>query len=369
MHHNNIGTLRYIAALMVLFGHGYNLCIGMHGWLDPISKRLALLFPFYMALPGLGVMLFFVISGYLITESFIKRRHLISYFVARVLRIYPALIMAVLFCVLIVGLLVTELPKMDYLFHKGTLRYLVYNAALIQIHFFLPGVFSSLPWKGGVNGSLWTLPIEVFMYAMVGVFGTIGIFRRIYIYNLFAFIVVLLAVLNHEKVFLIMDPQNTYLTLSFLFGSVLFVNKDKVPLNFYGVCLLGFASFLAWKTPGYSFISLSFFAYLVLWIGLHQSFKLPQLDKHGDFSYGLYLYAYPFQQLSIYYLGSNSPMLINTTAFMGAMVMAFLSWHLIEKRVLLYRETLSHLISGLIEETLNLKRYGFQTHRCNRKPY
>jgi len=352
MHKNNIGTLRYIAALMVLFGHGYNLCIGKHGWLDPISKWLITISPFRKALPGLGVMLFFVVSGYLITASFIRRGHLIEYLIARILRIYPALIAAVIFCALIVGLHVTELPKTDYLLHMHTLKYLVYNCTLIRIQFHLPGVFSSLPWKGGINGSLWTLPIEVWMYIIVGAFGLAGIFKKSYIYNLLAIILILLSVAKPENFLLLLDPKHAYLGLSFLFGSILYVNK--IPLNFYGLCMLGCASFLAWKTPYYHFISLSFYAYLVLMIGLHPNIRLPKLDKYGDFSYGLYLYAFPFQQLSIYYLGSNSPMLINITALIGAMGMSVISWHLIEKRALLHKD----ILSDFILKQITVLKYG-----------
>ncbi len=346
MHKNNIGTMRYLAALMVLYGHGYNLCLGKHGWLDPISGCLKSISPYKRALPGLGVMLFFVMSGYLITASFIRRGHLVDYFVARILRIYPALIMAVLFCVLVVGLHVTELPKSAYLLHKQTLEYLFFNGSLINIQFNLPGVFNTLPWKGGINGSLWTLPIEFLMYVLVGAAGLIGLFKKPWIFNLLAAGIILFGLIKPDNNLLLLKPGHIHMSLSFLFGSILYVNKERIPLNLYGVVLLAGVSFLLWKTPYYHVVALSCYAYLIMLTSMHPRIRLPRLDKYGDFSYGLYLYAFPLQQLSIYYLGHRSPNLINATALAGAMGMAFISWHVIEKRALSYKETLSRQISS-----------------------
>ena len=91
---NNIGTLRLAGAVAVLFGHSFVLTHGAHTR-DPISEVTHSVAPYHLGLPGLGVAMFFAISGYLVTQSFARRGNLVAYTEARVLRIFPALICAV----------------------------------------------------------------------------------------------------------------------------------------------------------------------------------------------------------------------------------------------------------------------------------
>ena len=66
---NNAGSLRLFAAFMVLWGHGFTLAVGRHSAYDPVSLILQPYTPFSLALPGLGVALFFILSGYLISNK------------------------------------------------------------------------------------------------------------------------------------------------------------------------------------------------------------------------------------------------------------------------------------------------------------
>ena len=85
------------------------------------------------------------------------------------LRIYPALIVAVLFCIA-VGAWFTSLSLMEYFSSGQTHKYFLKNITLLGgVEYGLPGVFLDLPHKGSVNGSLWTLPYEVKMYAILAI--------------------------------------------------------------------------------------------------------------------------------------------------------------------------------------------------------
>ncbi len=102
---------------------------------------------------------------------------------------------------------------------------------------------------------------------------------------------------------------------------------------------------MSWQTAAYNAIALFSFTYFILAVGLGKRTWLPAFDKHGDFSYGLYLYAFPLQQLAIYYFGGDNVLLINTLAFGGAMCMAFMSWRWVEKPCLALKQPLGEWLT------------------------
>ncbi|MGI9285238.1 MAG: acyltransferase family protein [Pseudomonadales bacterium] len=350
MHQNNIGSLRFIGAFLVLFGHGYTLA-GGEGTRDPISHWIVSYSPFHQGLPGLGVALFFVLSGYLVTASFVRRGNLIDYAVARVLRIYPALIVAVLFCAFFVGLLATTLPALSYLSHHETLLFTLQNSSLWGIHHTLPGVFADLPWKNSVNGSLWTLPFELVMYVSVACVGCCGLFRSRVWFNALAIIAILLFAFAAKLLPFFDHPAHVYPAMAFLFGSLFFINREYLKPNAFGFIILLVLSVFSFNSGAYNTVSLFCFAYFILGIGLSERSLLPVFDKHGDFSYGLYLYAFPLQQLSVYYFGGDNTLLINTIAFCGAMTMAAVSWKFVESPCLLLKKPLSSRLVALFNRS------------------
>jgi len=345
---NNIGFFRFIAAFAVLFGHTYNLCVGRHGHVDPISSVVGAYMPFGLGLAGFGVVVFFILSGYLVAASFDRSPDLLTYVESRCLRIFPGLIGAVLFCTYGVGWLVTSLPTSEYLTHPGTISYLWNNMTLLEVRFRLPGVFEENPWVGAVNGSLWTLPIELLMYGYVVVVGLLGWLQRRAVFNLAALILVLAYLASPDNFVLLKNAKHYYLGLSFLVGTFFYVNRDVVLLQkrtaVFAVGLL----LLSWETRWYDFLSVISIAYIVLAFGFDHKFRLPRLDRYGDLSYGLYLYAFPLQQLAIFYLGHESPWLITLWSLVGALSLAYLSWHFIERPAMKYKGFLSQGARGLI---------------------
>ncbi len=347
MHSNNIGSLRFIGAFFVLFGHGYTLAGGA-GTIDPVSDWMRDHSPFALGLPGLGVALFFALSGYLVTASFVRRGGLIDYSVARALRIYPALVVAVLFCAFFVELLVTTLPTLAYVSHFETLRFALQNSSLLGIHHTLPGVFSSQPWGNSVNGSLWTLPLELLMYAAVACAGVCGFFKSRLLFNALALVALLCFLFTPAPPAFFASPAHFCPVLAFLFGALLFINRESVRFTRLGCFILLALCVMSFKTDAYNAISLFSFTYFVLALGLSERTWLPAFDKHGDFSYGLYLYAFPLQQIAIYYVGGENVLLINTLAFSGAMCLAVISWRLVEKPCLALKKPLSDWLTEQI---------------------
>lgn len=85
-HENNFDLLRLAAAAQVMIGHG---TVPLEYNFTPVFLKLYTLFP--------GVAIFFVISGFLVTQSFVERGGLLRFAWARCLRIYPGLALNLLF--------------------------------------------------------------------------------------------------------------------------------------------------------------------------------------------------------------------------------------------------------------------------------
>lgn len=331
-HQNNIGTLRFIGAFMVLFGHSFNL--SSPGLTDPVSRLISYYMPWYQPLQTLGVILFFGISGYLVTKSYLNKNNVLEYLFARCMRIYPALVAAVIFCVLVIGLGHTTLPALDYLQHPITKQYSWVNSTLVSVRFTLPGVFEDLPFKGGVNGSLWTLPVEFRLYLVVAILGMLGIFSRRWLFNIVVLSGAVGFVYGLKWIPPLLAPQAPYLVISFLLGMFFCMNGKRIVPDGKTLVILLLLSVAAWhwnKWGIYNYVSLAAFIIAVLYLGLYCPVKLPPLDRFGDFSYGLYLYAFPIQQTLIGWVGPGRPWTIVVLSLFCALFMAVLSWYWIEK--------------------------------------
>ena len=135
---NNFNLLRMVAAGAVLVSHAYPISLGI-GAVEPLARALS------MSLGTLAVVTFFIISGFFISQSFEKRSSLLTFCVARVLRIYPGLLMVLLFTVLVVGPIFTQLTMRAYFTDVGTTSYIPHNLSLKWLQYELPGVFIEIP--------------------------------------------------------------------------------------------------------------------------------------------------------------------------------------------------------------------------------
>lgn len=331
---NNFTLMRLFAAWAVLYGHSYPLSLGLKGGEDPISNVLIRLWG--ESLPALSVDLFFVTSGFLVGASYIQRKSLLAFIEARVLRIFPALAVAVLFCIFIVGAFATTDSLLNYFSSPSTWSFFKHNAFLIAgVKYDLPGVFVNNPYPGSVNGSLWTLPIEVWMYFWVAILGSLSLLKDERSFNLFFIVLCLMYAQSENNSFFIgHELRHAHLALLFALGVFFYVNRSNFPLDFIA---LGGLCTLAYFTREYHFslfIKSICFAYFVLLLALHPKLKLTSIDKWGDISYGLYIYAFPVQQTIAYLIPNVQPLVMFTLATAITVVLAILSWHLIEKPAL-----------------------------------
>ncbi|HJS87635.1 MAG TPA: acyltransferase [Acetobacteraceae bacterium] len=149
---NGFDALRILAAMMVVYGHAFPLT----GHIPPAL--------FGNAVGTVGVKIFFVISGFLVTRSWLGDARLAAFAMRRALRILPALACVVTVTVLLVGPIFTTLPLPEYFASPATHAYF-WNVGLYP-DYFLPGVFAGNRYPIAVNGSLWSLPAEVLMYIL-----------------------------------------------------------------------------------------------------------------------------------------------------------------------------------------------------------
>src|SRR5437016_9122476 len=170
---NNFDALRLLAALSVVFSHSFLIAEGSEAreplvWLTGNQCILGLV----------GVFVFFVISGYLVTESWCRSPAPGWFALRRGLRIYPGLTVNVAICAFIMGPLITALPLLAY-FQGGELRdFLVETLTLKPGPLALPGVlFADTSVGLHINGSLWTLRYEVMMYLMIVILGMLRVLR------------------------------------------------------------------------------------------------------------------------------------------------------------------------------------------------
>jgi peptidoglycan/LPS O-acetylase OafA/YrhL len=157
----NFDLIRLFASFMVLWSH--------HFVLNGVSEPTL---PWIGTWSYLGVMIFFAISGYLNAQSLFRSRSVVTFLLSRAFRIFPALIVCMVFCVAI-GAILTTLDIGRYFFPDGAglfarnapISFIQHNSSLLfGLDYRLPGVFETNIYPNVVNGSLWTLPHELKLY-------------------------------------------------------------------------------------------------------------------------------------------------------------------------------------------------------------
>nr|WP_294942226.1 acyltransferase [uncultured Mucilaginibacter sp.] len=329
---NNFDLLRFLAAVMVIFSHSY-LIVGKFEQ-EPLAKTIG-----FMDFGALGVRIFFVISGYLITKSMLRQPTLGSFVWARALRIFPGLLVAAVFCAFIIGPISTTLSLSDYFANSR-----VYDFAwrLLTVHNLnntLPGVFETLPYAAQINGSLWTLAGELLLYAAVLLLGVIILLWRRQLRALADAIPAILLVVAFFWGIVYapwyMDFVWAWAAL-FLLGGLAYLFSGKIIVNI--PVAIGWLVITALLFHYRSPLLISSFnitlAYGIFVFAYHPKLQVNWFHKLGDYSYGLYIYAFPIQQ----FLKLKFPLwgvAVNFGAsFLLTLILAALSWYFVEKPML-----------------------------------
>jgi peptidoglycan/LPS O-acetylase OafA/YrhL len=322
---NNFDFLRFAAASLVLYSHCFALTGA--GGREPLVQ---LTFGDY-SLGGLAVRVFFVISGFLVMQSWLRRPHLTAFSGARFLRIFPALVVALVYCI-VVGSIVTTLPAREYFAHPQTLEFFWHNLRM-RTEYFLPAVFEHNVEARAVNGSLWSLPFEVRAYVVVLVLGAIGLLRRPAL-GLFAWLGAASLIVLWPAAWGNGDHDRQVMNLCACFVAAALVailpRLDRVLLPIAAASLAS----LPFVIHKGLFADVAMNAFLVSGTLGFARLKVPGLasfGRFGDFSYGMFLYAFPTQQVIAWLTDTRAPYAMLALAFPATLVLAVTSWYVIER--------------------------------------
>jgi peptidoglycan/LPS O-acetylase OafA/YrhL len=318
----NFDFLRLGAALSVLFSHAFLIAEG-----DQQHEPLIMLSGNQGILGLLGVFVFFTISGFLITQSFESSRAPLRFLAARLLRIYPALLVCLAICVLI-GAAVTTLPVDEYMRHPDTWRFLRENLLMQGFDESLPGVvFVDNAVGTVVGGAFWSLRFEVYFYLMVLALGTLRLLDQ---RSAVALLIGGLAASYFDWL-----GGFGWLLPYFAIGMVMFyVTRGRQPSGALAVAAaLGIVATVLLGQMLFAFALLG--GYLAIYLATSPRIVLPRAGRFGDLSYGLYIYGWPVEAYVAHAFGGTANwwqvFLVGTAV---ALILAFLSWHLIERPAL-----------------------------------
>jgi peptidoglycan/LPS O-acetylase OafA/YrhL len=338
---NAFDFIRITAAMAVLYSHSYPL----YGLSEPLVPSL------HETWGSLAVAVFFVVSGFLVCQSWERDPHLVRFAARRALRIIPGLVAAVFFTTFVAGAISTKLPIVQYVSSRETWAFFFNNASLIAGIDVLPGAFEGTPYYGA-NGSLWTLRYEVLMYLALSLMGLTGRLRVCCVAAFAVCSVSWIAMSLHGthrvplplpmlwRLHLEFDAYRIARLGAFFFAATCFcVFRDRLPMSrTIAVLLVGLLVVVPgeWTAP----MLLLALPYATLVVA-HKAPRALQNMRGWDPSYGIYIYAFPVQQVISGFclahdLGWAYALWISVVV---TLALAVTSWVLIEKPALAFKRS------------------------------
>lgn len=329
---NSLNLIRLVLAAAVLVSHAFPLAGQGEG------PRLA-----GETLGGWAVIGFFAISGYLITGSRL-RTAFGEYLTHRIARIFPAFLV----CLVVTAL---AFAPVSYFRANGSLsgffstpntpiNYVFANSLLRMNDYSIAGTPSGVPYPGAWNGSLWTLYYEFLCYLIVGILACLVVVRRSPWGIAVAFVVSVLVQANLGTVLEYTGHNQDVIFLAkllpyFLGGALVFMLKKWIPLT-WPIAVSSFVvagtTVLVWNDWGGQ-AAAPLFAVALLWLG--SVIPAPVWTQRNDISYGLYVYAFPVQQLlATFGVHEHGMWIYILAAFPPTVALAMLSWFGVERPVM-----------------------------------
>ena len=324
---DNFSLLRLVLASAVIISHGFSIPTG-DSTLEPFFQTTGLRLGEY------AVNCFFVISGFLVTMSFLNRGPR-DYAIARGLRIFPGFIVAALITVFVIGAAFTALPLSTYFRSPELYKYLMQVLTGFKSAGQMPGVFSNNPHPWPL-GTVWTLKYELALYIAVLLFGVFGFLKNARIVGACAAVLLITVILIDAFV-----PEATRyaevmlrLVLLFALGSFFYLARNGVRLSWLVLLALIMATWLSFDSSFYFALLYLTSAYGVFLLAFGFQAPFVSLTDRADLSYGIYLYGYPVQQALVALFPNASPWALLAPALLISGVLALLSWILVEKPAL-----------------------------------
>lgn len=334
---NNFDFLRFFVAIFIVVSHSYALSDGYHD-----NDLIFILTKGQETFGKLALKAFYVISGFLITQSYERTNDVLKFFKARILRILPGVVFIVFISTLVLGPIITEHSPNQYFSNPLTYKYLL-SVFLIDVQYNLPGVFENNIYPGAVNGSLWTLKYVFGCYIVLAFLGITQLLKKRVVLLILGS-AYFLHLLNIESSTL---SDSVYFLTYFMVGAAIYFFRDNIRISsgYAGICaaLLCISSVFGVLKAALPIL----WAYIIIYFAFHPKIKLHSFGRNGDYSYGMFVVGFPIQQLVVQYYGGSMNAYVNfVISFPIILVCAFFSWHIIEKPCLkLKKYKLTDLIS------------------------
>ena len=338
-HDNFFTPLRLLFALLVVVGHTFNVALK-----DSMAEPHIF---FHYNFSYLAVNLFFIASGFLVTKSMLYRGDVAEYSSARILRIYPALAVLVLFAMFVVGPLATSLPWSEYFTNVNFYKQPLAVLSFVQTEMYLPGTFEANHEKMA-GAPLWTLRYEFLAYIGTAIIFSLGLMKKKWMV-LAQFILPSIAWIVAHKFGMYENLPATLQALlrfgiAYGLGAAIFAYRDRLSFHVLGIPVMVLLAVLTSKFQIFEVTMNIMLAYFVMWAAYVKAPKLNGLQKLSDVSYGIYIYHWCILQLVFMWKQDLSVAGLFLITLPVTYWLATLSWHFVEKPMLTKKKSFSKFL-------------------------
>jgi peptidoglycan/LPS O-acetylase OafA/YrhL len=326
-HENNFEFIRISSAALVIFGHSYPLH-GL-GFVPSIA---------FVGVPTWAVYIFFSLSGYLVGKSFTNSITFKVYLKKRFYRIFPGLTSTILFTILLGGF-ISSSGLVNYWLRHQWLSYL--RNLLLYPVYSISDLFSTNPYPGVINGSIWTIPIEVFCYISIPlmVYKKLRRFSNVVlliIVFLCGYLSIILPTGENRLVFYGTAIKDGLSVAVYFFGGCFLANISPKFLRFDLALLVMLSNMLLFSIRPSLALHMTWLVlpYVIITFGMAKTPLISRIGNYGDPSYGMYLLGWPIQQAVIYFWPQLSHLASVILVFLIVIPLSYISWWGLEKPLL-----------------------------------
>lgn len=328
---NSLTLVRLLAALSVIISHAFEIAVG-RGAPQPLESAT----PFNLGQHAVNV--FFVISGLTLSQALAKNPDLRRFCVARMLRIFPGLVVYGLVFTFIAGPFLTSAAWQDYWSSAST--YLYPLTVLVSFAHAPPppGLFEAVPLAGIVNEPLWTIRYEIAAYIGLALLSAFGILRvRCALFTAGLVAAALYAIVEATPSLMEAVPGVGSLTrfaMCYMVGVLAYEYRERIELSPIYLASMVPALWLLGNTPLARPVYVIFTGYLVFVLASRQLGPISIWAQRNDISYGTYLYGWPVQQSAMAIFPSMGIAANMLAGLLFAPLAGYASWKLVERRAL-----------------------------------
>lgn len=342
--------MRMFLACVVLLTHSFYLYEGKGNYVDYLLRWTN----YQVGSGTLAVYCFFIISGFMIIQSLERSPNIWNYIKKRLLRIIPAFAFALFFITFIIAPIVSDITLQDYWsFAPGSPLHFFFHSLsfhIIEYSWSIEGVFTHNPWPAGLNGSMWTLKHEIAAYIVLPILFIIFARRKREFFVLLSLLIVSFTLIEKYTALRILELSPDYWVMGggeyikflifsvfFCMGAIYWLYKEYIPVSKKLLCIAVILSVLASFIPYMIAVLFVTLPYITLVVG--SMFSVQSFTTYGDFSYGMYILAFPIQQTLMHFITQDGMTVY--TFFMISLLMTFIlsmfSWFIIEKPALRFK--------------------------------